>query len=173
MIIKAGKKLVYQTEISPSTNLTLNAGCGVDKWGDIRIDLSRYSWRYNTFTSANLIADVHFLPFEDKCFHLTKCFHVLEHCANPKLALNELRRVSKVVIIRVPVWHFYSYLIEVVTLFLFICTLRFRKVCHQIREIRRWRERYSDHKWYIRTKKVKMRINRFFGLPREYEIVFT
>lgn len=150
---------------------TLNAGCGVKRWGDIRVDVERHSSiLYLEKTSANVIADIQFLPFKNESFSETRCFHVLEHVDNPRRALIELKRVSDVVIIRVPVWHFYNFLIEAISLFVDIF-FRPRLVPHVVREIRRWKKRYGTHKWYIRLENAK--INRLYGVPKEYEKLFV
>lgn len=155
---------------SRTNKLTLNAGCGADWWGDIRTDVERYSTRYLKPTTANLIADVHHLPFKNDCFSITRCNHVLEHVDDPRLALKELRRVSNTVIVHVPVWHLYSFLIETVSLFYLAFFRGHEAIQHQLREISRWKERYSDHKWYIQFGNA--RINRLYGIPKEYEKIF-
>lgn len=68
---------------------TLNLGCGHDKWGDVRIDVSGKS-------AANLILDFdkNQLPFPDKYFREVRLFHVLEHSKNPQRLLNEAIRVG-------------------------------------------------------------------------------
>lgn len=151
--------------------MNLNMGCGLDSWGDVRVDLNRYSWRYRRKTTANVIADVGHLPFRDQTFVNIRCFHVLEHVDNPILAFIELKRVADgEIIIRVPVWHFYSYLIEAISLIYFFVTipiLGVKQFFHQLNEIKRWKQRYSDHKWYIRFKGA--RINRKWFIPKEYQ----
>jgi len=156
--------------------MDLNVGCGCDPWGDVRTDLDRYSWRYQRKTTANVIADVQHLPFRDNTFVNIRCFHVLEHVTNPLLALKELKRVSGgKIIVRVPVWHFYSYLIEVIYLIYYIGTipiLGIQQFLHQLNEVRRWKQRYGDHKWYLRFKGA--RINReWFLIPKEYEYIWA
>lgn len=147
--------------------LTLNVGCGCDLWGKIRLDTERFSSRYDRRTSVNIIGDVHFLPFQDNVFKIVKCFHVLEHVHNPHRAFRELRRVaSQKVIVRVPIWHLYSFLIEAIALFVYLFC-KPTLVLHQLRKIVNWRERYSGHKWYIRFKQAK--VNKQFGIPKEFE----
>jgi len=155
--------------------MNLNIGCGCDKWGDIRVDIQRFSdIFYNKKTSANVIADIQSLPFKPKIFDETRCFHVLEHVSNPKQALKELKRVTKGrIIIRVPIWHLYSYIAEAITLFkafllIPICgTFYFTDT---LRKIKNWKKRYGDHKWYIKFKNSK--INKtYMLLPKEYEVI--
>lgn len=73
---------------------TLNIGCGIDSWGDVRLDVVKKSWQGVTF-KANIIADAENLPFRDKIFIVSKMLHVLEHLNNPCKALEECMRVTK------------------------------------------------------------------------------
>jgi len=72
---------------------SLNVGCGLDPWGDIRVDLSCkfLDWRFR----PTILADAHCLPFKDKAFKKTKSSHVLEHLGRPSEALDELTRVTE------------------------------------------------------------------------------
>jgi len=85
---------------------TCNIGCGSDKWGDIRVEVSRKPMKFHLqkgkTSTANLIADVTHLPFVDKCFEQTRCYQVLEHVKNWRQGLKETCRVSKKVDITVP-----------------------------------------------------------------------
>jgi len=153
--------------VKSARNLKLNAGCGRKSWGDIRVDVERYSNIYLSKTSANVIADVCFLPFKECSFSECRCFHVLEHVDDPRLALSELRRVSEKVVLRFPVWHLYSFMIEVLGLLL-IFVFRPTFFYSGFTKIRRWKERYGTHKWYLHFKNAK--INSIFGIPKEYEV---
>lgn len=147
---------------------TLNVGCGFDSWGDVRLEVERYSWRYKRKTTANVIGDAHHLPFRSDVFTKVRCYHVLEHLDNPFQAYKELKRVTKgEIIVRVPVWHLYSYLIETLGLFQWIALFKVSHAIYQLKQIKRWKERYSDHMWYIRHRGAKT--NRLFWLPKEYE----
>lgn len=150
---------------------TLNVGCGCSPWGDIRLDVERYSQRYNRQSTANIIGDAHHLPFQNNVFTKVRCYHVLEHLDTPFQAYMELKRVTKgQIVVRVPVWHLYSYLIESLGLLeriILIAHFKMSGVIYQLKQIRRWKERYSDHKWYIRHRGG--RTNRLFWLPKEYE----
>lgn len=155
--------------------LTLNGGCGPDKFGDIRVDVKDWSVAGGSQkTAANLVASVEYLPFRDKVFSHARCFHTLEHCRNPGLALSELFRVSNELHLKYPIQNRYSQLIEIITLlryiiFMFTKTPRyFHSVLSQLGEIGRWNERYGDHKWYISIKGQKT--NRKYGIPHEYEV---
>ena len=53
--------------------MRLNAGCGCDKWGDIRVDAEKYSSLYDKLTSVNVVASIEFLPFRDKVFDEVRC----------------------------------------------------------------------------------------------------
>lgn len=146
---------------------TLNAGCGGQTWGDIRVDIEKSgSILFQGKASTNVVADIRFLPFRNKSFSETRCFHVLEHLDDPKRALVELRRVSEKVVVRVPIWHLYCFLIEALTLPL-LMMVRPNSVFVHLREIGRWKKRYQTHKWYIRFKEAE--INTWLGIPREYE----
>ena len=61
---------------------------------------------FNTQTGSpshpDVLADAHNLPFREKAFEFTRCWHVLEHLQNPHQALREIRRVSDHADIRFP-----------------------------------------------------------------------
>jgi len=134
-------------------DLKLNVGCGCDNWGDIRLDIERYSSRYRKPTTANIIADVHHLPFRPKVFSHIRCYHVLEHLENPILALQEMKRVCNGIIdLKYPIWHLWNYIGEALylikkTILLPLIGLESWKTT--LTQIKRWKERYADHKWYI------------------------
>jgi hypothetical protein len=150
---------------------TLNAGSGAENWGDVRVDVERgHSFFFPGKSTANMIADVQHLPFRNQSFSETRCFHVLEHTDNPRLALSELRRVSAKVVIRVPVWHLYSFLIEASAI-LAVMILNHARFLNHLREIKRWKKRYGTHKWYVHFKNAS--VNRWLGIiPREQEKIF-
>lgn len=77
--------------------MTLNAGCGNDFWGNVRIDTNPNA-RAKTHTM-----DVRNIAFPDKYFDKTRCISVLEHVPDWKKAIKELCRVSKKILIEVPV----------------------------------------------------------------------
>lgn len=71
---------------------TLNAGCGPDPWGEVRLDIARV---YNrTPSTLNIVGDAGHLPFRSECMTMVKCSHVLEHLAEPSMAVQELKRVT-------------------------------------------------------------------------------
>ncbi len=81
--------------------LTLNVGCGADRYGDIRLDVSRKFLNYDM--CPNVLADAQHLPFRDKTFTVVKCSDVLEHLPDPFQAMRELVRVNQnCVVVRVP-----------------------------------------------------------------------
>lgn len=46
--------------------MRLNVSCGCDAWGNVRVDIQRFSdIFYNRKTSLNVIADIQHLPFKD------------------------------------------------------------------------------------------------------------
>ncbi len=47
--------------------------------------------------------DGYILPFEDKCFDLAICSHVIEHVEYPRKLLNEIKRISKYQLLEVPI----------------------------------------------------------------------
>jgi len=67
---------------------SLNVGCGGDRWGEVRLDISRVS-------KPTVLADAHFLPFVDGSFDLVLSSHCLEHLNQPLQALNEIMRVTR------------------------------------------------------------------------------
>ncbi|MBA7493359.1 hypothetical protein ES702_03917 [subsurface metagenome] len=154
-------------------NYTLNAGCGCNTWGDVRIDIQTYSnIFYRKKTSVNIIGSVEHLPFKDKVFNETRCHHVLEHLTNPFDCVKELNRVTNgKIIIHVPVFHLYSLIIETITLvkaFMVIPFVGLSYFMDHLYKVRSWKIRYSDHKWYIKGNKIN-RI--YFIFPIEYEII--
>jgi ubiquinone/menaquinone biosynthesis C-methylase UbiE len=52
--------------------------------------------------TANVIADAHYLPFVDNSFSVVRCWHVLEHCRDPRKAASEAKRVGGVVNAKFP-----------------------------------------------------------------------
>jgi len=71
---------------------SLNVGCGLDRWGDVRVDVAF------SFISAHfkptVLADAHYLPFKDESFEVVKASHTLEHLRDPFKALDEIMRVA-------------------------------------------------------------------------------
>ena len=81
---------------------SLNVGCGPEEWGDVRVDID-FATQTGRASKLNVRADAQALPFRDKAFTNCRCWHVLEHVENPRLALNEIRRVSLSADLRFPV----------------------------------------------------------------------
>lgn len=151
---------------------TLNAGCGCNSWGDVRVDIQTFSdLFYLKKTSANILASLDHLPFKDQIFEETRCHHVLEHTPNPFDCIAELKRVTKrEILIHVPVWHLWSFIIDSITLvksFMLIPLIGLSYFKDHLYKVRNWRRRLGDHKYYIKGKKI----NRvYFFFPLEYEI---
>lgn len=73
---------------SRDSHVTLNLGCGNQRYGDVRVDKYR--------GSANLIADVEeTLPFKDEMFEVVYSRFLFEHLRNPSVALEEMIRVLR------------------------------------------------------------------------------
>lgn len=76
----------------------LNAGCGNNEWGNIRIDIDPKA------KGKTHLMNICKIQFPDKSFTVTKCDSVLEHIQDWRQAINELCRVTnKLLIITVPV----------------------------------------------------------------------
>lgn len=151
--------------------MILNAGARTDPYGDVRIDIVRNE-------TLTVVCDIHSLPFRDKVFSETRCFHVLEHLPNLRLGVSELRRVTNGrIIARVPIFHLYSYLLETINFLrcFVLCPISILNghglsfVKNSLIGISNWKKRYSDHLWYIRFDTSK--INKQFMIPKEYEFV--
>lgn len=79
---------------------SLNLGCGLDPYGTVRVDMTR-TWAGKP-CHPTVIAEAHHLPFRDKAFSHTRCWHTLEHLQNPHQAFKEIIRVSESAEIRFP-----------------------------------------------------------------------
>jgi len=75
--------------------MILDIGCGFRPRGDINLDIS-------TNSKANLIADVHYLPFSDGVFEKVLAIHILEHSSKPLKIIKEMLRVGKQIVIKCP-----------------------------------------------------------------------
>jgi len=56
---------------------------------------NRVTMDINPKFGTDFVGDIHQMPFKDETFEMIICTEVLEHCYNPQLAVNELRRVLK------------------------------------------------------------------------------
>lgn len=74
--------------------MLLNIGSGDDSKG-LTLDIRRRK-------AVSIVADAHYLPFRDDSFEKVEMIHVLEHLTNPKQALAEARRVSRLVHAKFP-----------------------------------------------------------------------
>jgi len=45
--------------------------------------------------SVDVLCDAHHLPFRDNIFSIVYASHVIEHCINPAIVLQEFKRVSR------------------------------------------------------------------------------
>jgi len=141
---------------------TLNVGCGTDPWGDVRVDIMRYSPYSFLPTSVNVVADVQYLPFRSNSFSVYGCFHVLEHVSNPRAALQEVRRVSDIVIVRVPIWHLYSFLIGTIALFLYVLSRKPYNIKLATLSILRWKNVTANTNGIFLSEKLKSTNNTVF-----------
>ena len=97
--------------------LSLDVGCGSRPKGDVNIDrLDKDSdpLKYNLLQKQNFVvnndkiqnfvrADARYLPFQDKVFDKSYCFHLMEHISEDQIVYEELKRVSsREIEIRVP-----------------------------------------------------------------------
>lgn len=78
----------------------LNISCGDTDGGGINADIIK-----RAVPNFVLIKNVYSLPFKDKQFKNTICSHTIEHVECPEKFYNELKRISKNVILLVPpIW---------------------------------------------------------------------
>jgi ubiquinone/menaquinone biosynthesis C-methylase UbiE len=68
--------------------LSLDVGCGRNKRGDVGID-------YDPKSKADIICDIHNIPFRDNIFYRVKSYCVLEHSYNPSNFFKEQYRVLR------------------------------------------------------------------------------
>lgn len=66
----------------------LDVGCGKNKRGNVGIDFDRHG-------DADIIGDVHHLPFKANIFDMAICSHILEHSANYKEILKKVNKILK------------------------------------------------------------------------------
>jgi methyltransferase family protein len=89
---------------------SLNLGSGLDPWGTVRLDMAR-TWAGEP-GHPTVIADAHYLPFRDKAFTHTRCWHTLEHLRDPHAAFREIVRVSESADVRFPTESFLQRAVE-------------------------------------------------------------
>lgn len=129
--------------------MKLNVGCGADEWGDVRLDVARNHWMTLGKSSANIVGDARYLPFQDKCFTDTRVHEVLEHIKEWRKALHECCRVSKKLSITFPMISYMpkQYVIWILaTLTRPMSLLKFVDPAIQKRVLR-LRERTREHRW--------------------------
>lgn len=73
--------------------MRLNAGCGADPWGDVRLDVARQY--FGKKSTLNILGDAQNLPFRDKIFSESRMNDVLEHLPFWRIGLKEVCRVTK------------------------------------------------------------------------------
>jgi len=156
---------------------SLNVGCGCDKWGNVRVDIEHYSSLYDEPTTANVLADIEYLPFKDEVFDEVRCYHTLEHTNNPQHALRELLRVGKVVDVKVPAHNFYCMVINRILAlpFTVIWSIRSGNLKHfyqYLKGIKNSGNPLAAHKWYIKLRDSKLIRWKYFPIPSEYHKVY-
>ncbi|MCK4434023.1 methyltransferase domain-containing protein [Candidatus Bathyarchaeota archaeon] len=157
--------------------MKLNAGCGCSKWGDIRVDIEKYSSLYGRVTTSNIVASIEFLPFRDKVFAEVRCYHVLEHVDNPFNALKELLRIGEKVDVHVPTHNFYciylyGLIIIPVSILWCIKARSFTPFLNHIRGVQGWRKRASAHKWYVKLHGATLKKWGYLPIPLEYQKIY-
>lgn len=86
--------------------VSLNAGCGADGWGDVRVDLKG---------EPTVFASIEHLSFRESMFDRIRLWEVLEHLNSPVCGLRELRRVSRGVLsISVPNVYYYKRILRTI-----------------------------------------------------------
>ena len=97
-------KLIYliQNMIFKENNIVLNYGVGISKgsgaklWKTLLLEKTKIiHCDLLLQNEVDVVADAHKLPFKNNSFHSLVCQAVLEHVQNPKLVVEEMRRVLK------------------------------------------------------------------------------
>jgi len=94
---------MYRQSAVRENMLNLDVGCGnsfalgkmfhLETFGiDVDKSISTY---IREKLVAFLVADAHFLPFQDSTFDMITCLNILEFSSNPKMVLKEIHRVAK------------------------------------------------------------------------------
>ena len=76
----------------------LDIGSGSHPFPDATVQVERSVERHQALPGASplqVTADIHDLPFRNKCFDFVYCSHVLEHVDDPLQACEEIMRVGK------------------------------------------------------------------------------
>jgi len=93
---------IMKTRYLKEKSFDLNMCCGNTSCDGVNADIKE-----RDVSNFVLIKDIYKLPFKDKQFNNAICSHVMEHVADPVRFFNEIRRVSKNVVVLVPpLWDF-------------------------------------------------------------------
>ena len=133
---------------------TMNLGCGPDSWGDVRVDID-FMTQTGIKSKLNLRADAQQLPFRDNVFSTCRCWHVVEHAADPLKVFREVRRTSQFSSLRFPVDEGYYKQI-----LLGLIGLDWNMFINGYRTLRT-----RAHRWIIRSSSAR-RTDRFIEFPR-------
>jgi hypothetical protein len=87
--------------------VTVNLGCGVDTWGDVRIDLKSEVF-------PDIIASADRLPFRSECFTVARLFSVLEHLPDPSRAIREISRCASVIDVIIPNVYYWARILRTI-----------------------------------------------------------
>lgn len=157
--------------------MRLNAGCGCDTYGELRVDIEKQSSIYDRATTVNILASIEFLPFKDKVFDLVRCYHVLEHVDRPFECLTELLRVGQKVDVKVPTHNFhciylYGLLILPVSILWSIKRRSLTPFLNHVHGVRGWHKRASEHKWLVKLKGATLKKWKYLPIPLEYRKIY-
>lgn len=84
--------------------MKLNIGCGNDRWGDVRFDITTVYRNRKMKNIPNFIGDATKLPFKDKSFSIVKASHIIDEIDDWEKALCEWMRVCRhVLVIKFPI----------------------------------------------------------------------
>jgi len=81
--------------VKKNPGLNVDIGCDIFPRATITVDINRE-------VKPTVVADIRFLPFQDKVFKQAICSHVLEHLDNPLRGIQEMKRISEEIVGSIP-----------------------------------------------------------------------